>query len=159
MHTKTRAPRIAPPGIQRITLTGIMAVPDDFGRLRLLLIDEQPNGVSDSSWGRLRNAVPCLHSGYNPPYKISNESLGPYSDGVRGTAWFVPPAHRRAHWLEVAAALRGQWVTVEATVRPFSYPSSSRNVLSENVAHQRGASLDIAMITPMIAPMISPRMI
>lgn len=132
-----RAPRIAAPGAQRVTLTGIMAVSDDYGRARLLILDERPNGVADSSWGVLQNAVPRVHADYQPPYEVC---VGSASDGVRGTVWFVLPAHRRAHWLEVAKNLRGQWVTVEATVRPFMIPGREPS---------GGASLDLAMLTPL----------
>lgn len=72
---RARAPRVAAPGAQRITLTGVMAVPDDFGRLRLLLLDERPDGAPDGSWGRLRNAVPRLHAGYRPLMKCVRASL------------------------------------------------------------------------------------
>ena len=37
---KSRASRIAAPGAQRIILTGIMAVSDDFDRIRVLLLDD-----------------------------------------------------------------------------------------------------------------------
>lgn len=140
-----RASRVTAPGAQRITLTGIMAVPDDFGRLRLLLLDERPNGVPDGSWGRLRNAVPRLHAGYRPPYEMRAGVLGSDADNVRGTVWIVLPAHRRTYWLGVAESLRGRWVTAEVTVRPFRLASQE----GAAAAAQEGAALDLAMLTQM----------
>ena len=162
-----RAPRVAAPGAQRITLTGIMAVPDDFGRLRLLLLDERPDGAPDGSWGRLRAAVPRLHASYRPPYEMRAGVLGPDADNVRGTVWIVLPAHRRTYWLGVAESLRGRWVTVEVTVRPFRLAlqegaaaaqatqegATTAQTTQEDAAAaqaaQEGAALDLAMLTPM----------
>jgi hypothetical protein len=130
-----------------------MAVPDDFGRLRLLLLDERPDGAADGSWGRLRDAVPRPHAGYQAPYEVRAGALGPDADGVRGTVWIVLPAHRRAHWREVAEGLRGQWVTVEVTVRPFHFPSSGRELPGADAPdYQQGASFDLAMLAPTAAP-------
>ena len=59
-----RAPRVPAPGAQRVSLAGVMAVPDDFGRLRLILLGERPDGAPDSSWARLRVAhVDCEPGG------------------------------------------------------------------------------------------------
>ena len=51
---RPRAARVPAPGALRVALRGILAVPDDFGRLRLLLLDEGPDGAPDGSW-----AVSC----------------------------------------------------------------------------------------------------
>ena len=155
---RARAPRVAAPGAQRITLTGVMAVPDDFGRLRLLLLDERPDGAPDGSWGRLRNAVPRLHAGYRPPYEMRAGLLGSDADNVRGTVWIVLPAHRRTYWLGVAESLRGRWVTAEVTVRPFRLASQEGAAAAQEgaaaaqegaAAAQEGAALDLAMLTQM----------
>ncbi len=129
-------------------------MPDDFGRLRLLLLDTQPDGTPDGSWPRLRAAVPRPHENFRAPYDVRSGPLPANADGVRGTAWFVPPAHRRAHWLEVAQTLRGQWVVAEATIRRFRQPGAggappAGAELTERAAD--GASLDLAMLTPMAA--------
>jgi len=131
-----------------------MAVSDDFGRLRLLLLDERPDGAPDGSWGRLRDAVPRPHAAYRAPYEVRAGALGPDADGIRGTVWIVLPAHRRAHWLGVAEGLRGQWVTVEVTVRPFHFPSAGRETAGAGAVaeYQQGASLDLAMLAPAAPP-------
>jgi hypothetical protein len=145
---KVRASRVVAPGAQRIILTGIMAVSDDFNRLRLLLLNEQPDGTTDGSWGRLRHAVSCLsgqtHTTFHHPYEANQHthSADP-AEEICGTVWIVLPTHRRTHWLKVAESLRGRWVTVEATVRPYMVPGHEA----------RGASLDLAMLTPMSSPL------
>ena len=159
-----RAARVAAPGAQRITVNGILAVPDDFSRLRLLLLDEKPDGSPDGSWSRLQSSIPQPHANASHPGDANASHPGnanashpgdanaihrlPYEantshhpDGVRGTAWIVLPAHRRAYWLGVAADLRGQWVTAEVTVRPFVIPGTAANY------YQRGISLDLSMLT------------
>lgn len=145
-----------------------MAVPDDFGRLRLLLLDERPDGTTDGSWGRLRDAVPRPHADYRTPYEVRAGPLDPDAVGVRGTVWIVLPIHRRAYWREVAEGLRGQWVSVEVTVRPFHLPNEPREPPSvdapDNQQRQRqriqssfqGTSLDLTMLAPMLAPMAAP---
>jgi hypothetical protein len=124
--------RCAAPGAQRIALTGIMAVPDDFGRVRILLLDKSPGGSYDASWSRLRAAVPKNSDEYSVPYEESEDA------DIKGRAWFVLPARRRTHFLETAAAARGQWVRVEATIRPF--------VVTQKGIPRRGTSLDLASI-------------
>ena len=175
-----RAARVAAPGAQRITVNGILAVPDDFSRLRLLLLDEKPDGSPDGSWSRLQSSIPQPHANASHPGDANASHPGnanashpgnanashpgdanashpgnanashrlPYEantshhpDGVRGTAWIVLPAHRRAYWLGVAADLRGQWVTAEVTVRPFVIPGTAADY------YQRGISLDLSMLT------------
>jgi len=122
-----RAGRVAAPGARRVTLTGVMAVPDDFNRARLLILGERPDGAPDGSWARLRAAcVDC-----------EPRAGEPRAGEPRGVVCLVLPAHRRAHWLGVAEALRGQWVTVEATVRPYKR--------GERGGH--GNALDLAMLS------------
>ena len=137
---KPRAARIAAPGAPRVTLNGILAVPDNYGRLRLLLLNTHRDGSPDYSAATLRGAVPCPHAGYRLPYELTPS---PDGDEVQATVWLVPPAHHRVHWQGVAAELRGQWVTVEATVRRFSIVEPSRG------AAYQGTALDLAMLAPM----------
>ena len=127
-----RAPRVAAPGSRRVTLTGVMAVPDDFGRARLVIIGERPDGTPDSSWARLRAA----HVDCEPA-----RGAEPRAGEPHGVVCLVLPAHRRPHWLGVAETLRGQWVTVEATVRPYRRGEHG----------ERGNALDLAMLAPLPA--------
>ena len=134
---KKRAPRVAAPGAQRITFTGIMAVPDDYGRLRIALTETHLNGKPDSSWVNLVRAVPGQGLEYSTPYEIHPTS----GDGTKGIALVVVPARHRKHWEAVAESLRGKEVKVEATVRPFQF--------SVGDARKSGASLDLAMLEPL----------
>ena len=124
-----RASGIPPPGATRLTLTGICAVPDKFGRIRVLLMTHRRD-FPDSSWFRLVSAVPCEHQNYRPPYEIFPRE----DEGVKGVMWVVAPAHRRKFWLETATALRGQRVQLEVTVRPYKRDDIT------------GASLDLSML-------------
>jgi hypothetical protein len=147
---KTRAPRVTSPGARRLGLTGVMAVPDNFGRIRVLLADPLPRGSPDASWRILRDSLP------GGPERTSPYALRePDEDGVRGEFWAVPPAHRKAHWLGVAEALRGQEVRVEVTVRYFSYAGAGRQGSGaggdREAARLKGAALDVALIEPLAA--------
>ncbi len=137
---KARAPRVPAPGGQRLTLTGIMAVPDDFGRIRVLLVDRLPGrSHTDPSCATLLREVRCGPGG-SPPYRVHATD----TEGVRGEFWAVPPAHRKKHWLDTANTLRGQAVQVEVTVRHFRFASDAGSAPDQLA----GASLDVAMIEP-----------
>lgn len=136
---KTRKPAVAAPGATRLSLTGIMAVPDDFGRIRVLLVDRLSTGAGDYSYAALRREIPA-GPGFAAPY-VTRE---PDSEGTRGEFHAVPPARHKAHWLKVAEELRGREVRVEVTVRRYSFDTLAR--------HGAGASLDVAMIEPFAAP-------
>ncbi len=128
---KKRAPRVASPGTKRLTLTGILGVTDDFGRVRLILYDEGRDGKCDNSWRVLQREAPV------GPYTLQE---GPLRNGEdRGVVHFViPPAHRK-HWLEVAVDMRGRWVRVEALLRPYNMALGDGTRISGN-------SLDLAML-------------
>lgn len=141
--SKTRAPKVPAPGAKRLTLTGVMAVPDDYGRVRVLLMDPLPGGLPDRSWAILQNEAPVGY-GDHAPYVLHPGG----DEGARGEFWAVAPARRKEHWLKVAGELRGQEVRVEVTVRPYSYAGHARMADKEG-AHLRGLALDIAMIEPL----------
>ena len=131
-----RASRVPAPGARRVSLAGVMAVPDDFGRLRLIVLGERPDGTPDSAWARLRVAhVDCEPGGAGAGH----------AGEPHGVVCLVLPAHRRAHWRGVAEALRGQWVTAEATVRPFKRECGGS-----------GNALDLAMLAPLAPAARSP---
>jgi len=80
-----------------------MAVPDDYGRIRIVLADERPDGSPN------RTKENYL--------RVTGVAAAPtHRDTI---AVITAPAHRRAYWLGEAARLRGQWVTAEAVLRPF----------------------------------------
>lgn len=136
---KKRATAVAPPGAKRLTLTGIMAVPDDFGRIRILLV-ESIGSRPDFSWKTLHDELPDTPgSDFKVPYRLQAID----SEGVRGEFWAVAPAHRREHWLAVAAATRGRSVRVEVTVRSYMFPAAT-----DGTKGSHGASLDVSMIDP-----------
>lgn len=148
----TRARRVSAPGAPRLTLTGVMAVPDKFGRVRILLLNEHPDGSPNKSFTILDTAlegVVDLPFTRNTPKSIK-------ADGVVGVCWAVSPAHRKAHWLGVAEQLRGQWVRIEVTVRKycvFGSPAPELAQAQEQAQAQErvpGASLDICMIEALL---------
>lgn len=134
-----RANKIAAPGAPRLTLTGIMAAPDDFGRVRVLLVNPLPSGASDRSATVLNEALPFA-PGLDRPFRLHARD----TEDVVGEFWAVPPKHRRQYWLETAAELRGQEVTVEVTLRPYSFPSPTAPE-----SFVRGVAFDLAMLTPL----------
>jgi hypothetical protein len=140
MPTK-RAAKVAAPGAARLTLTGIAAVSDDFGRVRILLLDEGRDGRPDGSARALRAAVGVVTgTDFRAPHELRDGPLPPSAEGVRGACWAVPPAHRRAHWLGVATALRGQWVRAEVTVRRYAFARD------DDGTRAAGVALDLAML-------------
>ena len=118
----------------RVTFFGQMSSPDDFGRLRVLLLAADPDGRDDRSSDVVRRAVdyaiPATGMSASLPYRLSHPI-----DGVCGTVTLVAPERHRAHWLGVAAALHGKRVRVEAIVRSYVFPGK-----------KCGVSLDISMI-------------
>jgi hypothetical protein len=91
--------RIARPGTQRVQFTGIVAVPDDFGRIRILITSYQQKQLTQQA-------------AFLPIIQIDRPS-DEYHFIVNVTAQY-----RHEYWLKVAEERRGQIVTVEATVRP-----------------------------------------
>lgn len=132
MDPKARVPA---PGATRLVLTGIMAVPDAHGRLRVMLADPAPGGRRDLSWQTLRRAAPDWAG--TPPYEIRQQG----QDGAEGVFWAVPPAHRRAYWLGLAEELRGRPVRVEVTVRAYAFERGR--------ASRRGVALDVSSVDPL----------
>lgn len=122
-----------------------MAVGDDFGRVRILLLDEGRDGRPDGSARALRAAAPAGAEDFRTPYELRHGPLPPSAEGVRGECWAVPPAHRRAHWLGVAAELRGQWVQAEATVRRYTFAAPDG-------ARVAGVALDLVMLSRLEVP-------
>jgi len=122
------------PGATRIVLTGILAVSDDFNRIRLLLLNER-NSVPDNSWKLIQKIIPAQDNFYKVPYVASLDN------DILATVVIVIPAHRKKYWLDVAKSLRGQWVSIEATLRPFNINTSTITT--------RGMSLDLSMIVPL----------
>lgn len=116
--SKPRASRIAAPGAQRIILTGIMAVSDDFDRIRVLLLDD--------SWKKL----PQPSKDGKCPYTVTADS-----NDVRATVCVVVPLHRKKYWLQLAESLRGKIVTIEMTVRHFFLPNSETAGFSFDLAY------------------------
>jgi hypothetical protein len=144
MSTKKRAARIAAPGAKRLTLTGLMAVPDDFGRVRVLLMNPLPSGAPSRSADVLRAELPA---GEDLPYATHPRDPG----DVIGEFWAVVPARYKKHWLAVAADLRGKEVRVEVTVRFYSYVSrnAGRTTPTDEEKLLRGVALDVALIEPL----------
>ena len=152
------ADRIAAPGAARLTLTGIVAAPDDFGRIRIMLLDRRSaNSLAhsssaaardeyDPSWRQLLAAVGVADSaagGRHTPHNLTAGDCAPDRDGVRGECWVTAPPRHRAHWLAVAAALRGRWARAEVTVRRYRRPARG------GAAADCGTVLDLAALDPL----------
>jgi hypothetical protein len=158
------ADRIAAPGAARLTLTGIVAAPDDFGRIRILLLDRRLAGGAaggaaggpgssvaardeyDPSWRQLLAAVGMADSaagGRHTPHNFTAGDRAPDRDGVRGECWVTAPPRHRAHWLAVAAALRGRWARAEVTVRRYRRPARG------GAGADCGTVLDLAALDPL----------
>lgn len=146
MKSRQRAAQVAAPGAQRIVFTGIMAVPDDFGRLRVLLAENSADGTPDGSWAALARGLPRASDGYSVPYELWAD--GPDADGIRGVVRVAVPARHRAHWGQVAESLRGQEVQVEATARPFAFRLDTESAPETAQAVAAGVALDLAMLGP-----------
>jgi len=154
---KVRAMRVTAPGAQRVTFTGVLAAPDSFGRLRVLLVDELRDGTRDFSWAALVNELSQF--GGTRPYELWAD--GTDREGIRGEAWIVVPGRHRQHWADVAAALRGKEVRVEATVRPYRFERAHGGgagpaaALAAEIAVApetlMGCSLDLAMLEARVA--------
>jgi hypothetical protein len=136
---KKRAAKIPSPGAARITLTGIMAVPDDFGRLRIILVDRTSDGQFDPSLGNLRDAIPYKGPQFSLPYEMKIDK----DDDTVGTATIFVPDRYKKHWGAVAESLRGLEVKLEATLRPFTIHGKD--------ASTSGVALDLAMLEPLVA--------
>jgi hypothetical protein len=147
-----RAAPVAAPGATRLTLTGIMAVPDGFGRLRILLVDRLPGGAPDLSWLALRDQVPWSKSA-----KVPYQTHPVDAEGVRGEFWAVAPAHRRKHWLELAAELRGRFVKLEVTARRYAIRGDTGGADAESThGASHGTSLDVSYGTSLDVSLIEP---
>ena len=138
-----------------IELTGILATTDSFERLRLCLVDfletpAQKGGrqVVDSSWARLRAAVPFT-TNYNIPYDFPLNGA-PDDAGIRGECWVSLPNGRtktgrlqKARILNLASELRGKEVVLTVRPKRYSFVSSAAHNYGEEIA---GTSLQFVGI-------------
>ena len=173
-----RAPPIAAPGARRVTFTGIMAVPDDFGRLRVLLERDWAAPAVDHSAARLdllcTSAARGLTSAARPPsagrrqyaldtiYEdgeaapapaVTLAYVGPNSaQGAAAQAVVTVPARHRDHWLAEAALLRGRPVRVEATVRTYQFGAVGRTGVA---CDRSGIALDLCDLQAAASPYTS----
>jgi len=136
-----RAARTPSPQAARVVFAGVLAAPDGFGRLRVLLVERFADGTPDyASVGALRRAAPGAGPGYGLPYELDAVPR----DEVRGIATVAVPAAHRAHWVGVAADLRGREVRVEATLRPYAFAGRGG-------AREVGGARDLAQREPRAA--------
>ena len=117
----------------RLALTGILAAPDAFGRLRLMLTARAPDGAPDASARALAHAV---RSGPGAPYRLASRP----HNGDLGIVTVATPARRRAHWLATAAALRARRVRIEVLTRAWRHAGRS------------GIALDVVALEPLEPP-------
>ena len=129
-----------------LELTGILATTDSYERLRLCLVDvlETPTYVggrlvADSSWARLRDAVPYT-TAYNVPYDFPLNGA-PDDAGIRGECWVSLPGGRaratvaqRARIVALAAELRGKEVVLTVRPKRYSFVSTAAHNYGDEVA-------------------------
>lgn len=89
----------ARPGTQKISFTGLVAVPDDFQRLRLLLTTHEK--------------IEMCKQHMNLPITAIERS----TDQFQYIVIVVIPKRYRQYWLGIAQELRGQLAAIETTVR------------------------------------------
>jgi hypothetical protein len=119
-----------------------MAVPDSFGRVRVLLMSSLPNGKADRGAELLRVSLP-FSSGLDLPFRLHARD----AEDTVGEFWAVPPAHRRRYWLDLATELRGTPVRVEVTLRPYTFPvPGAVEPSTEKASVLHGVAFDVAMI-------------
>lgn len=114
---------------QRLTLTGIMAVTDDFNRLRLMVLEKTPDGRNDQSFNTLKRAITTEKK----PYEVATR---PDLDDVLCVVTFSTPKRNLQHWLTTAASLRGKPVKIECRTRRYNFTAPNGDV-------KNGTSLDV----------------
>ena len=135
---RARAARTPSPHAARVSFAGVLAAPDAFGRLRVLLVERFADGSPSHAAAALRRAIPRGGPGFGLPYELHETPR----DEVLGVVTLVVPARHRAHWDSVATDLRGREVRVEATLRPYA-PGGRHGGPREP-----GVALDLAMLEP-----------
>ena len=131
-----------------ITLRGIVAVPDTYGRLRFLLQERKDESKAvDASWVALVKAAPA-RAGYHLPYHLRE----PDAEGLRGEFWAsaegkktkYSTVDRSAYWGAFAEARRGQEVEVEVAVQRYAFAPKGK----EPIAGYKLTLVDIRDIKP-----------
>jgi len=177
---RKRAAPIAAPGAARITFTGIMAAPDDFGRLRVLLESDWAAPLVDHSASRLD--IACRQAARRLCAQATIAENGEAAEveitlayaeaggrcGASAQALLTVPARHSAHWLATAADLRGRPVRVEATIRTYQFTAvlaagtastvgtvstaSAAGAAGAASATRTGVALDLADLKPASTP-------
>jgi hypothetical protein len=115
---------------KQLTLYGVMAVTDKFGRIRILL-------ETDSLCVKfLQKKIPPT-ADLTVPYEIYSHP----ADGIAGVVWCTVPARYRALWLKTAEELRNKKVRAEVTMRGFNIRKT----------RQYGVSLDVRDLKEVIS--------
>ena len=136
---------------QVLTLTGILATTDSYDRLRLALVDVLPSRErdfrrgTDSSWARLRAAIPESDN-YSVPYYFPLNGISDDA-GIRGECWITIPGgrghaaqNRRQRLLALAVELRGKEVVATVIPKRYSFISKENHNYDTPVA---GTSLQL----------------
>ena len=109
-------------GHKKLVLTGDMATPDSFGKLRLCLVHRlDTTNKIDDSWYLLKNAVySCGYRHGKQPYKLIDH--GKADDlGIRGECWISVPKSRSEKILQEAKELVGKEIEVTVQLRRYSF--------------------------------------
>lgn len=121
----------------KLTLNALGAAPDDFGRLRFLLLDELKSGKKDYSSTALARAIP---PSLTRPFKLWDAR-----DGVVGEFWVIAPKRKEKLFATMHAEARGKEVAVEVSLRRYHFTPPGKE---ESIA---GISLDLLDITEIAA--------
>jgi hypothetical protein len=116
-----------------LTLRGVVAAPDAFGRLRFLLLEKRNDKHYDTSWAALAKAMPA-REGVRVPYVLRD----PDTDRLRGEFTVTLPPNRRtkydtvdhaAYWSKFVAPLRGKEVEVVAKPKRYSFAPAGKALI------------------------------
>lgn len=121
---------------KKLKLTGQAASPDNYGRARILLLDELKDGQKNYSGSILAKSIPSSIG--TTPYKLWDAR-----DGVVGEFHVIMPKRkeRAALFTKIYEENRSKEVDVEVTVRFYTFTTADNKKV-------KGACLDLIDIEP-----------
>ena len=116
-----------------LTLRGVVAAPDAYGRLRFLLVEKRKDGQYDGSWAALAKEIPTCR-GFHMPYSLRE----PDEDGVRGEFVVVVATprskycteDRAAYWTKFVEPLRGAEVEVDVQPKKYTFTPKGKEQIT-----------------------------
>ncbi|MDE2097758.1 MAG: hypothetical protein KGL39_10955 [Patescibacteria group bacterium] len=116
---------------KKLTLVGLVATPDAYGRPRILLLEELKSGKKDYSATTLAKCIP--ESTGTLPYRLWRSQ-----EGVIGEFWVIMPKRkeRAAYFMDVYEKNRSKEVKVEVSLRHYT-------LVTEDGNKKKGVCLDL----------------